>query len=127
MAGVVGTGATVTTTIATTVSGRREVFVTEYVDNDYRAYPLTDIYTPVCSSIFGFDDFDSEECVPPDFDVIWESEGYYSPGICWSGYTAGCSLTYRDLKPGQTAFNCVPRCVVSCYYFSHRDIAVLMK
>lgn len=92
-------------------AGDTKPFETIFFDNSYRAYPLATVHTPECGAIFRFSEFDTE-CEPPDFDVIWEEDGYHSPGICYSGYTAGCSLTWRDVKPGQTAYNCVPMCVL---------------
>lgn len=115
-----GTGTTVRTTITT----GDEPVVTKFVDDAYRAYPLTDIYTPECGSAISFEDFDTN-CAPPHAEDIWMEDGYYSPALCFSGYTAGCSLSYRAIKPGQTAYNCVPRCVASLSTFS--STALLMK
>ena len=73
---------------------------------------LTTVWTPECSSIFHFYETSTKSCLPPEYDAVWDNNGYYSPGICFSGYTSGCSPTwYNDIEPGETAAHCVPRYV----------------
>ncbi|MBE3041995.1 hypothetical protein IMZ48_05320 [Candidatus Bathyarchaeota archaeon] len=73
------------------------------------------MWTPECRSVFYRDETSTESCHPPDFMSIWSNNGYYSPGICFSGYTPGCSVTWGDdIEPGETATNCVPRYVPPC-------------
>jgi hypothetical protein len=52
-------------------------------------------------------------CDPPRFSTVWKY-GFYSPGVCPSGYTIGCSYTNYmgpawSITPGETAVWCVPR------------------
>ncbi|EEU37187.1 uncharacterized protein NECHADRAFT_78398 [Fusarium vanettenii 77-13-4] len=51
-------------------------------------------------------------CYPPDDWTIWESLGFYSPGICPRGYTSGCKVTDSayggTVRPTETAAICVP-------------------
>lgn len=78
-----------------------------------KAVPLTTVWTPECGSILSSDQTSTASCQPPNWDVVWLEFGYYSPGICFNGYTAGCDITYRDIEPGETAMNCVPRYVLN--------------
>ena len=66
----------------------------------------------------------STSCVPPMFNQVWYSKGYYSPGVCPSSYSIGCTVTdvegWGDLAtgvsgfagqtiaPGESAYYCVP-------------------
>ncbi|KAH7237286.1 hypothetical protein B0J15DRAFT_570128 [Fusarium solani] len=51
-------------------------------------------------------------CYPPDYWTIWESFGFYSPGICPHGYTSGCTVTDSayggTVRPTEAAAICVP-------------------
>ncbi|KAI8722715.1 hypothetical protein NCS52_00416200 [Fusarium sp. LHS14.1] len=51
-------------------------------------------------------------CYPPDYWTIWESFGFYSPGICPRGYTSGCKVTDSayggTVRPTETAAICIP-------------------
>src|SRR3569833_23694 len=56
--------------------------------------PLTTIFTPPCGPVTtGVGDV-SSSCLPPgfvDFYQAGNSLGWYSPGICPSGYTPACA------------------------------------
>jgi len=70
----------------------------------------------------------STSCVPPQFNGVWYSKGYYSPGVCPGSYTIGCTVTdvegWTDLvtgvggipgqsiSPGESAYYCVPSYVL---------------
>ncbi|KAB5549662.1 hypothetical protein GE09DRAFT_1127264 [Coniochaeta sp. 2T2.1] len=55
------------------------------------------------------------DCAPPEFSSVWYEWGYYSPAICPSGYTIGCTLSppdrawYGTSTEGDAAYWCVPR------------------
>ncbi|KAF3928107.1 hypothetical protein AA313_de0203444 [Arthrobotrys entomopaga] len=84
--------------------------------------PLTTIWTPppncptrVMSQTYApLSESRKYPCAPPYFDQVWYSWGYYSPGICPSGYTIGCyptptdTLNFRAIAPTETAALCVP-------------------
>jgi len=60
----------------------------------------------------------SGPCAPPNLLYVWEYDGYYSPGVCYSGYTIGCTATagtinHEPVKPSETVAFCVPRYVHS--------------
>ncbi|KAI8680683.1 hypothetical protein NCS56_00474100 [Fusarium sp. Ph1] len=80
--------------------------------------PLTTVWTipdgcpsPVPLAYDQQTTFDSS-CYPPDYWTIWESFGFYSPGICPHGYTPGCTVTDSayggTVRPTETAAVCVP-------------------
>jgi hypothetical protein len=53
-------------------------------------------------------------CPPPYIREVYESHGYYSPGVCFAGYEIGCIATvanvnYETVEPGETVAFCVPR------------------
>ncbi|KAJ3546494.1 hypothetical protein NM208_g1966 [Fusarium decemcellulare] len=64
---------------------------------NYDIAPLTTVWVAAegCPSIVQFGgDFDtSTSCYPPDYESVWYSYGFYSPGICPEGYTSGCTPT----------------------------------
>ncbi|KAK6537413.1 hypothetical protein TWF694_011600 [Orbilia ellipsospora] len=80
------------------------------------AVPLTTIWTPPagCDRIVTFQDNGATDgCAPPAYEMVWYNKGYYSPGICPSGYTVGCTaqgqtMNYEPIKAGETAALCVP-------------------
>ena len=57
-----------------------------------------------------------ESLLTPDvIDIsVWYNGGYYSPGICFSGYTSGCVPTSGYFQSGETAALCVPRYAAQC-------------
>lgn len=79
--------------------------------------PLTTIWTPPCGPFVTFVNLNLPEattCVPPQYESVWYSYGYYSPAICPSGYSSGCTpnnlVNYGGtLKAGETAAICVPK------------------
>lgn len=85
--------------------------------------PLTTIWTPPagCPSIVSFQSISEvygtsrpidQHCAPPDYENVWWRHGYYSPGVCFSGYTIGCTgsgiLNSVSIKATETAALCVP-------------------
>jgi hypothetical protein len=59
-------------------------------------------------------------CLPESYleSAYTRGAGYYSPGICPKGYTSACSLNsiyvtsgVPPMAPGETAWQCCPRCV----------------
>lgn len=53
------------------------------------------------------------ECGPEAFEQVWYNDGYYSPGVCPSGYTVDCTATgtyinHETIMPSETAGMCVP-------------------
>ena len=81
------------------------------------AVPLTTIWTPPegCDKIVTFQANGARDgCAPRYYEEVWYNQGYYSPGICPSGYTVGCMATgltmnFEPIKAGETAAICVPR------------------
>jgi len=79
--------------------------------------PLTTIFTPPagCPPYYDWDIATDSQCQPPDFaPTLQTGGGYYSPGVCPSGYTIGCTAAGTELNgwsifPGETAALCVPR------------------
>lgn len=67
-------------------------------------------------------------CYPPDDWTIWESLGFYSPGICPRGYTSGCKVTdsaYGGIvRPTETAAICVPRSVMFLFFINDSGLTV---
>lgn len=56
----------------------------------------------------------NDRCAPPNFDRYWWSGvGFYSPAVCPSGYTIGCSRWDAGQGPPvattETAMQCVPQ------------------
>jgi len=52
-------------------------------------------------------------CGPDAFEQVWFNDGYYSPGVCPSGYTIDCTgtesyLNSETIMPEETAGLCVP-------------------
>jgi hypothetical protein len=82
------------------------------------AAPLTSVCTPPlnCPSIVTALTAVTSEgpCLPPYFNGVWWADGFYSPGICPSGYTVGCGTTTgvfnsELVMPFETVGLCVPR------------------
>jgi len=78
------------------------------------AAALTTVWTPPCGWVEEWW-HPPASCWPPGWREYWYSKdlGYYSPAICPSAYTPGCSrfayLQGPEPLPGETAFLCVPR------------------
>ncbi|KAB5549663.1 hypothetical protein GE09DRAFT_1127265 [Coniochaeta sp. 2T2.1] len=78
--------------------------------------PLTTVFTQPssgCASPIPETDVGgpSTYCAPPDFAQVWPF-GFYSPGVCPSGYMIGCSYSNNmgapwTITPGETAALCV--------------------
>jgi hypothetical protein len=76
------------------------------------AVPLTTVWSlpPGCTEIgdlYG-------TCAPPNLVGVHVYDGYYSPGVCYSGYTIGCiatatSVNLEPVKQSETVAFCVPR------------------
>jgi hypothetical protein len=81
------------------------------------AVPLTSAFTfpSSCRSAgFGLIFYATGVCSPPYFREILTYDGYYSPGVCFSGYSIGCIATativnFEPVKPSETVAFCVPR------------------
>lgn len=52
--------------------------------------PLTTVWSAAPGCPTTLDSLATGLCVPPQWDEVWFRGAYYSPGICPSGYTAGC-------------------------------------
>jgi len=89
-------------------------------DNWGLVVPLTTIFTPPagCVTPIQFShQLTSTSCAPPFLSPVWYNAGFYSPGVCPSGYTIGCPaatftesiFSERSHTPGESAYNCVPR------------------
>lgn len=82
------------------------------------AIALTTVFTPPAGCSWPISDTFNRptSCFPPYFDRAGPAYlGYYSPGICPSGYTVGCTpdtaiRTFNDepIKSGETVGVCVP-------------------
>jgi hypothetical protein len=82
------------------------------------AIALTTVFTPPTGCSWPISEVLSipTTCFPPYYNRAGpEYLGYYSPGICPSGYTVGCTpdssvKTFNDepIKPGETVGVCVP-------------------
>lgn len=58
--------------------------------------------------------FSPSSCLPTSWDAYWSRDlGYYSPALCFSGWSIGCTrLATTDgpeVAPDETAYECVPR------------------
>ncbi|KAF4977062.1 hypothetical protein FDECE_18396, partial [Fusarium decemcellulare] len=88
----------------------------------YDIAPLTTVWTAAegCPSIVQFGgDFDtSTSCYPPDYESVWYSYGFYSPGICPEGYTSGCTPT-DSIRASETAAICVPTSYTCSSFLLH--------
>lgn len=82
--------------------------VTEGLYNTYMVVELTSIWTPRCSSVLTFLDFEDTPCAPSQYESVGYDGGYYPPAICPSGCTPGCQPT-KTMEAGQTGAICVPR------------------
>jgi len=78
---------------------------------------LTTVFTPPanCPSLVATNDESPvSSCMPTDYaNKYWDSNaGYYSPGVCPSGYTVACSRYNSEQGPavedGETALICCP-------------------
>ena len=72
--------------------------------------PLT-VQALDCPGPILHEDFD--RCRIPGGPEFWENGGFYSPGMCFEGYTAGCTeaKTFNNgfpVRRGETAVKCVP-------------------
>lgn len=108
--------ATVKSTRISTVSTVTRIVVPP----DPEIFPLTTIWTPPCNSVFHLSDAKTKSCLPPDASPDWiEDGGYYSPGICFSGYTSGCEFKPTGVEGGVSAAICVPRYIPPFSPLSH--------
>ena len=89
------------------------------------AAALTTVWTPPCGLDRWFTEPNKDKilvpqsCRPPNWGAYFTNVdgrgagGYYSPAICPSGFTLGCSRFSSDQGPeplpGETAYNCVQR------------------
>lgn len=81
------------------------------------AVPLTTAFTIPLGCRYPLEDPDLGRCQPDQFPVLWYGDGFYSPGICPSGYTIGCTagksstpvLNGVVVEAEETAAICVPR------------------
>ncbi|KAL5612283.1 uncharacterized protein BROUX77_002439 [Berkeleyomyces rouxiae] len=77
--------------------------------------PLTTVFTPPCGAVIMETQMQSPECLVPGMFSVWKNGGFYSPGVCPSGYTTNCvrSETRQGelipLRPGETMAMCVPQ------------------
>ncbi|KAB5578685.1 hypothetical protein GE09DRAFT_558347 [Coniochaeta sp. 2T2.1] len=66
-----------------------------------------------CSDLSLRQDKRLKDCCPPEFENVW-MYGFYSPGVCPSGYTIGCAYTVNmpwsawDITSSESAAWCVP-------------------
>ena len=79
--------------------------------------PLTSIWSQESGCPFPVaDTFSTLSCVPPYHMEVWYNNGFYSPGICFNGYTVGftttsqvgATLNSESIRAGETAALCVP-------------------
>ena len=86
-------------------------------------FPLTTVWTPPCASVWHRDDIGRASCEPPyrhalDRNQDLHPTGYYSPGICFGGYTSGCQRNHTGegwtSDSRETAALCVPMYVQPC-------------
>jgi len=79
------------------------------------AFPLTTAYAQP-SGCNGFRGQTVGTCFMPYIANVWSYAGYFSPGVCFSGFTMGCfpdapTVNYEPVKPSETVAICVPRWV----------------
>ena len=65
-----------------------------------------------CSEPILYEDF--IDCGIPGGPELWREGGFYSPGMCFIGYTAACTETKGfsggfPIWKGETAVKCVPK------------------
>lgn len=79
--------------------------------------PLTTVWTAPndCPTIVphGREEEWYETCAPPNYEAVFVNDGYYSPGVCPSGYTVGCqpsgpSINNERILTDETVGMCVP-------------------
>ena len=56
---------------------------------------------------------DFDRCRVPGGIDLWTRQGFYSPGVCFAGYSAACTQTRPPsdewpLRVGETAVRCIP-------------------
>ncbi|KAL2888834.1 drug transporter [Ceratocystis lukuohia] len=77
--------------------------------------PLTTVFTPPCGAVIMAAQMETPECVAPGMSSVWRNGGFYSPGVCPSGYTTNCVRSEKrdgeliPIRPGETAAMCVPQ------------------
>ncbi|ROT43694.1 hypothetical protein SODALDRAFT_44809 [Sodiomyces alkalinus F11] len=97
-------------------------------DGERWAVPMTEPWTAPsgCSTIVPWNAGEGagyhETCAPPAWTEAWYYDGYYSPGVCPSDYTVGCtktsgSVNFEDILAEQTAAACVPKWVTPFFFF----------
>ena len=66
---------------------------------------------------------------PPSFAAVYTSFGYYSPGVCFEGYTVGCvpastvtTVNCAPIRPSETVAFCVPRYVFTLWFYGTREL-----
>jgi len=86
------------------------------VHGDYKyAVPLTTIFRPPPGCRFPLEELAAPKCWPPSRENVWDEGGFYSPGLCPSEYTVGCTVTAGEklngvfIRANETAGICVPR------------------
>ena len=81
-------------------------------------FPLTTVWTPPCGAYYRAEHRLTTSCHAPDVLSVWvHREGYYSPGICFQGYTVGCKVSWKPVEPDETAVVCVPRYIATLLIF----------
>ncbi len=87
----------------------------------FAVVPLTTVWAPPagCPSVVSSQSISQidttsidQRCAPPDYENVWWRYGYYSPGVCFSGDTIGCTgsgtLNTVAIKATETAALCFP-------------------
>jgi hypothetical protein len=107
------------TTLATNISQQRHPFYTTWsydTPGNRLAVPLTTAWTfPTdCTTDNYLLAVGTGTCSPPYFSEVYSYHGYYSPGVCYLGYTIGCIATgtnvnFEPVKPSETVAICVPK------------------
>lgn len=77
------------------------------------AVPLTTVFTHDLGCRPPLEDLASSACWPSLYYRVWDNGGFFSPGICPSSYTVGCTgsgyLNGVVIQAGETAGICIPR------------------
>lgn len=80
------------------------------------AVPLTTVFTPPVGCRLPLQNLGSTACWPEPYYEVWYAGGFFSPGLCPSDYTVGCTagkstqiLNGVVVKASETAAICVPR------------------
>ncbi|KAL1893386.1 hypothetical protein Cpir12675_004169 [Ceratocystis pirilliformis] len=80
---------------------------------------MTTVFTPPCGAVIMAAQMETPECVAPGMSSVWRNGGFYSPGVCPSGYTTNCVRSEKrdgeliPVRPEETAAMCVPHHDVS--------------